>query len=66
VLEGLPAFSERSLALILAIELQQIAGHEHRRRGDIALWPPTEPLEAADELPIEHGHLGVEGRGLSA
>ena len=46
MLEGLPAFSKASLALILAIELHQIEGHEHRRRGQIALWPPPEPLEA--------------------
>jgi hypothetical protein len=66
MLEGLPAFAQRSLPVILAIELQQVESHEHRRRGHIALWPPPEPLEATDELAIKHGHLGIEDHGVSA
>jgi len=66
MLEGLPALSERSLALILVVELEQVEGHEHGWRGHVVPRLPPEPLEAADELPVKHGQLAIKNDGFSA
>jgi hypothetical protein len=60
LLKGLAPFQQRLRAQVLALQLQQIEDHVHRRGRHFVFGSSPQPLEAGDELAVEDGYFAVD------